>query len=125
MTCGFPIRSGLLAVLLTGIALQASADPIGDVTKVEISAFGTPPGETRRDLAVGLPVVQDELLETVVGGGVSVTFADGSEFHLGSESAAANSTFLEDFEKSLDVDDESNELSMFLLTLSLSYIASL
>jgi hypothetical protein len=96
MSKSFPIRIGLLCAALTGFAFPAMADPIGDITKVEISAFGTPPGEQRRDLAVGLPVVQDELLETVVNGGVSVIFADGSEFHLGSASVAALDKFIYD-----------------------------
>lgn len=90
------VRSGLLAMVLAGLALPAAADPIGAVTKVEVSAFGTPPGQVRRDLAIGLPVVQDELLETVVNGGASVTFADGSEFHLGSASVAALDRFIYD-----------------------------
>ncbi|HKY95958.1 MAG TPA: FecR family protein, partial [Kiloniellales bacterium] len=83
------------AVLLPAMLLLAfpttagAADPIGDVTKVELSAFGTPPADARREIFLGNTVVQDELVETVIGGGASITFIDGSQFHLGSGSQAA------------------------------------
>ena len=95
------MRKSLLlaaAVLLwAGPAPSVSANQIiGDVTKVELSAFGTPPADSRRELFLGNAVVENELLETVVGGGASITFPDGSQFHLGSGSQAALDKFVYD-----------------------------
>ena len=79
---------------LTAPAAVLAADPIGDVTKIELSAFGTPPANSKRELFLGNSVVQDELVETVIGGGASITFTDGSQFHLGSGSQAALDQFV-------------------------------
>jgi len=88
----------LVAAFLSCAApgLAVAGPTIGDVTKVELNAYGTPPADSRRELFLGNPVVEDELIETVLGGGASITFADGSQLHLGSGSQASLDSFVYD-----------------------------
>lgn len=77
-------------------ALPANAERIGDVMQIEITAYGTPPDATLRELAIGNPVERNELLQTVINGGISVKFDDGTTFHLGGDSEAVLDEFVYD-----------------------------
>lgn len=83
----------LLALPFPG---QALAEAVGSVEALAGEAHGTPPGGVRRQLALAETLVQDEFVETQVGGGMTVAFLDGTEFRLGSNSSAMLDRFLYD-----------------------------
>jgi len=95
------MRRGLLAgsalalpVILAGTL--AWAEPIGNVGDLNGSAFGTPPQDLRRQLALADAVSQNEYVEVPGAGGITIVFVDGSSFHLGANSSAKLDKFLYD-----------------------------
>lgn len=91
----------LLAALLLGGGLQrALAEPtaVGDVAAVRVSAYGTPPGQPRRDLHLRYEVYAQELLETVPGGALHVRLRDDTVLRLGSETSVVLDRFVYDAE---------------------------
>jgi hypothetical protein len=90
-----------LAALLSALAMHpaAAADAapvVGDVTAVTRWAWGTPPGDDRRDLFVGNEVVYRELLQTVEDGALHVHLVDATELRLGSGSSVMLDEFVYD-----------------------------
>jgi len=91
------MRAWLLASALLVLPMPSyGVDPIGSVEIVTGEAYGTPPRANRRQLALSDALVQDEFIETKSQAGVSIRFADGTSFHLGSDSSAKLDRFLYD-----------------------------
>lgn len=67
-------------------AISASAQSVGQATRVQRFAYQTPPQAGRAPLYKLNPVVTNARLETVPSGALEVTFTDGSRLTLGSAS---------------------------------------
>lgn len=80
------ILSGLIAALIMVSAPGWSAEEIGDVRDIVPSAFGTPPQEAPRALALGSSVVSDEAVQTGKAASVHIKFLDGTDLRMGAES---------------------------------------
>jgi len=85
-----------LAAIGTLAGTLALAEPIGNVGDLNGSAYGTPPQDLRRQLALADAVAQDEFVEVPGAGGITIVFVDGSSFHLGANSSAKLDKFLYD-----------------------------
>jgi len=68
-------------------AAGAQAQTIGEVERLAVWGYGTPPGGSRGDLFRGSPVASGELVETVRGGEMLILFVDGTTLGLGGSSA--------------------------------------
>ncbi|HKY94932.1 MAG TPA: FecR family protein [Kiloniellales bacterium] len=90
------LLAGVLALPLAMVVSLAGAEPIGNVGDLNGDAFGTPPQDVRRQLALADGVAQDEFVEVPGAGGITIIFVDGSAFHLGSNSSAKLDKFLYD-----------------------------
>jgi hypothetical protein len=86
------ICAALIAVPCAPAASQTAE--IGDVRRVLIWAYGTPPATARRDLYERSKVVANEVVETVENGALHLRFADGSEFRVGPGSRATLDSFV-------------------------------
>jgi hypothetical protein len=85
---------GVLALEAGPLQAQSSASAeIGDVRRVLIWAFGTPPTAARRDLYERSKVVANEVVETVENGALHLRFLDGTEFRVGPASRATLDSF--------------------------------
>lgn len=80
-------------LLLPGPAL---AIDIGSVRTVTVYAYGTPEEDDRRALFARTRVSANEVVETVDGGGLHLTFLDGTDFRLGSQSRVTLDEFVYD-----------------------------
>jgi hypothetical protein len=78
--------AALLIPISLGLAAIASAEDVGEATRVQRFAFQTPPQATKAPLYRLDPVVRNARLETVPQGALEVTFTDGSRLTLGSAS---------------------------------------
>ncbi len=65
-------------------------------TDVQVAAFGTLPQRPRTAKHKYDAIVQDEILETAPDGSLSVVFADGTEFLLGSDTSVVIDEFIYD-----------------------------
>lgn len=116
-------RCAVLAlVLLWGPAVgpsraQTPSAEIGDVRRVLIWAFGTPPTAARRDLYERTRVVANEAVETVENGALHLRLRDGSEFRLGPASRATLDTFV------YDPGTNTGEMTLSLLRGTFRYIS--
>lgn len=90
------LLASVFGVSLGVVVSLASAEPIGNVGDMNGDAFGTPPQDIRRQLALADGVAQDEFVEVPGAGGITIVFVDGSSFHLGSNSSAKLDKFLYD-----------------------------
>lgn len=94
---------------VTGLALGAGGiasvrwlpkataqEGVGSVQHVEVWAYGTPPQSDRRDLYVADDVTGGEVVETIKDGALHITFLDGTELRLGSESTMTIDSFVYD-----------------------------
>ena len=96
------IRTRSLALLIALIVLAsvppaaAQAPAIGNVERVVVWGYGTPPGAGARDLFERSPVVQDEVVETPRDGAVHLRFNDDTRFRVGSLSKATLDRFVFD-----------------------------
>lgn len=90
------LLAGVFALPLIMAGALAWAEPIGNVGDLNGDAFGTPPQDIRRQLALADGVAQDEFVEVPGSGGITIVFVDGSSFHLGSNSSAKLDKFLYD-----------------------------
>jgi hypothetical protein len=77
----------LLVPATLGWAAVASAENVGEATRVQRYAYQTQPTAQRAPLYRLDPVVKNARLETVPSGALEVTFTDGSRLTLGSASA--------------------------------------
>lgn len=75
-----------VAALLVA-TLPASAENVGQATRVQRFAYQTPPQAQRAPVYRLNPVVRNSRLETVPSGALEVTFTDGSRLTLGSASS--------------------------------------
>jgi hypothetical protein len=79
----------LLAFLLPAtiaVASVASAENVGEATRIQTFAYQTPPQSNRTPIYRLDPVVRNATLQTVPNGSLEVTFTDGSKLTLGSGS---------------------------------------
>lgn len=84
------MRVALLTVLVPavlGIAAAASAETVGEATRIQRFAYQTPPQASKTPVYRLDPVVRNAHLETVPSGALEVTFTDGSRLTLGSSSS--------------------------------------
>lgn len=92
--------SGLALSILSASLFVTTAvsalEPIGEITSLEIGAYGTLPERGRVALELETEVHQDEFVETMPDGGLTVNFVDGTDFHLGAGSTAVLDRFLFD-----------------------------
>jgi hypothetical protein len=88
--------AAILAALIAFECAPAAAQTveIGDVRRVLIWAYGTPPTAARRDLYERSKVVANEVVETVENGALHLRFSDGSEFRVGPASRATLDSFV-------------------------------
>jgi hypothetical protein len=77
----------LLVPALLGSAGFASAQAVGEATRVQRFAYQTPPQASQAPIYRLDPVVKNARLETVPKGALEVTFTDGSKLTLGSASS--------------------------------------
>jgi len=77
----------LAATAASVTAFPASADDVGQATRVQRFAYQTPPQAGRAPIYKLNPVVKNARLETVPAGALEVTFTDGSRLTLGSASS--------------------------------------
>lgn len=82
-----------VSVLATGPSHAQSSSEIGEVRRVLIWAFVTPPTAARRDLYERSKVVANEVVETVENGALHLRFRDGTEFRVGPASRATLDSF--------------------------------
>lgn len=75
-----------VAALLVA-TLPASAENVGQATRVQRFAYQTPPQAQRAPVYRLNPVARNSRLETVPSGALEVTFTDGSRLTLGSASS--------------------------------------
>lgn len=75
------------AVATIAPVAPASADEVGQATRVQRFAYQTPPQASRAPIYRLNPVVKNAKLETVASGALEVTFTDGSRLTLGSASS--------------------------------------
>jgi hypothetical protein len=76
----------LLVPAALGLAAIASAENVGEATRIQRFAYQTPPQATKAPIYRLDPVVKNSRLETVPSGALEVTFTDGSRLTLGSAS---------------------------------------
>lgn len=76
----------LLAPVALAAVPVASAEPVGEATRVQTFAYQTPPQAGRAPLYRLNPVVRNATLQTVPNGALEVKFTDGSRLTLGSAS---------------------------------------
>lgn len=94
------IWTTLAAPLALWLGLVAAAPPAqadeaaGEVAAMRMWAYGTPPGQDRRDLFLMDEVVVRELLETVEKGALHVRLRDNSMLRLGSASRVVVDEFV-------------------------------
>jgi hypothetical protein len=84
------MRLCTLAVAISALLLStvpASAENVGEATRVARFAYQTPPQMQRGPLYRLNPVIRNSRLETVPSGALEVTFTDGSRLTLGSASS--------------------------------------
>jgi hypothetical protein len=84
------MRLCTLAVAISALLLStvpASAENVGEATRVARFAYQTPPQTQRGPLYRLNPVIRNSRLETVPSGALEVTFTDGSRLTLGSASS--------------------------------------
>jgi hypothetical protein len=84
------MRLCTLAVAISALLLStvpASAENVGEATRVSRFAYQTPPQTQRGPLYRLNPVIRNSRLETVPSGALEVTFTDGSRLTLGSASS--------------------------------------
>jgi ferric-dicitrate binding protein FerR (iron transport regulator) len=86
--------AALLIPISLALAAVASAQTVGEATRVQRFAFQTPPQATKAPLYRLDPVVRNARLETVPQGALEVTFADGSRLTLGSASTVVVDEFV-------------------------------
>lgn len=79
------LAAAVAAVLVASV--PASAEPVGQATRVQRFAYQTPPQAQRAPIYRLNPVVRNGRLETVPQGALEVTFTDGSRLTLGSASS--------------------------------------
>jgi hypothetical protein len=96
---------------------QAPSAEIGDVRRVLIWAFGTPPTAARRNLYERSKVVANEAVETVENGALHLRFRDGTEFRLGPASRAILDTFV------YNPDTNNGEMALSLVRGTFRYIS--
>lgn len=77
----------LLVPALLGSAGFASAQAVGEATRVQRFAYQTPPQASQAPIYRLDPVIKNARLETVPAGALEVTFTDGSKLTLGSASS--------------------------------------
>lgn len=65
------------------IKLAFAAEKVGSAQDVVNQAWGTPPGESKEELAQASPVHRNELLETGEESGVDIQFVDNSKLTMG------------------------------------------
>lgn len=84
-----------LCLGLVAAALPLQADEVaGEVAALRMWAYGTPPGQARRDLFMMDEVVLHELLETVEKGAMHVRLRDNTMLRLGSASRVVVDEFV-------------------------------
>lgn len=76
----------LLVPAILGFAAAASAETVGEATRIQRFAYQTPPQASKAPVYRLDPVVRNAQLETVPSGALEVTFTDGSRMTLGSSS---------------------------------------
>ncbi|MEP0940144.1 MAG: FecR family protein [Rhizobiaceae bacterium] len=74
----------------------AGADPIGQVESISVGASVQRADGTVEPLAVGTKVFQNDVVSTVEGGELSITFVDGTIFSLASKSRMVLDDFIYD-----------------------------
>lgn len=79
------LAAAFAAVLVASV--PASAETVGQATRVQRFAYQTPPQAQRAPIYRLKPVVRNGRLETVPQGALEVTFTDGSRLTLGSASS--------------------------------------
>lgn len=79
------VAAALAALLVS--ALPATAEGVGEATRVQRYAYQTPPQAQRAPLYRMNPVVRNGRLDTVPQGALEVTFTDGSRLTLGGASS--------------------------------------
>ncbi len=79
------LAAAITALLIT--SMPASAENVGQATRVARFAYQTPPQTQRAPLYRLNPVVRNSRIETVPQGALEVTFTDGSRLTLGSASS--------------------------------------
>lgn len=77
----------LLVPAVLGFAAAASAETVGEATRIQRFAYQTPPQASKTPVYRLDPVVRNAHLETVPSGALEVTFTDGSRLTLGSSSS--------------------------------------
>ncbi|WP_424362088.1 FecR family protein [Methylocystis parvus] len=83
-----------LASALALAAVPAMAEKVGNVGAVNVSAHGTPPGASKRPLAVGLGVEKRERIETTADGSAQIVFNDSSTMTVGRNSSVVIDDFV-------------------------------
>jgi len=86
----------LLVPAWLGLAGVASAENVGEATRVQRYAYQTPPEAQRGPLYRMDAVVRNAQLETVPSGALEVTFTDGSRLTLGSASSVVVDNYVFD-----------------------------
>ncbi|MHB1216774.1 MAG: FecR family protein [Alphaproteobacteria bacterium] len=72
---------------------------IGSVSGVQPDAFGTPPGQTRRTLAIQTDVFSSERIETQKSAWAQIRFRDDTDFRVGGNSVVVLDRFVYDPQK--------------------------
>jgi hypothetical protein len=75
-------------------ALPATAEKVGNVGAVNVSAHGTPPGAARHALSVGLGVEKRERIDTTTEGSAQIVFNDSSTMTVGRNSSVVVDDFV-------------------------------
>jgi len=92
------IYSFLLLTLAFSFTEVQAEETIGRVNKVDTYAYGTRVEQTKNPLYAHDKLYQQQILQTVTGGAVALTFADGSKFFMGSDSEVVLDEFVYDSE---------------------------
>lgn len=83
-----------LAASAALVAAPACAEKVGNVGAVNHNAHGTPPGSSKRPLAVGLGVQKRERIETQGEGNAQIIFNDTSTMSIGRNSSVVIDDFV-------------------------------
>ena len=97
------IYSFLLLTLAFSFTEVQAEETIGRVNKVETYAYGTRVEQTKNPLYAHDKLYQQQVLQTVTDGAAALTFADGTQFFMGSDATVTLDEFVYGTEQSMIV----------------------